>query len=303
MLKSFFLSTISILFSSAYGNTLTKKEVAGQKKIYYVTSHGMAANHRVYTLFAPHYYYKNIKIINKQATIFHPIITFDYDDSWVLMRKSKHTSWLKKQIARLIRGWYFKSSLGQYNDITKLSNTIKKYIKEDNAFVVQGISRGASVIIPFLALHPELPIAAVILESPFGHIDHVLNNIVKKSFVLKCLAPYKHALLTAIFKKHVLGKYQPINYAPMVPQEVPILIVTSTSDRLVPAESSIELYQALKNSGHKKVHLLVLDHGKHGFLIQGKDQEIYTTVVHAFYKKYNLPHDPSKAAIGEKYLQ
>lgn len=269
----------------------------------YITSHGMAATDRVYRLWAPYYYIGNKKVINECSTIFYPLVSFNYEDSWrhSLIDNRFTNSIFKKIIgkirfffARLIRGWYFNSSLGQENDCNRLITVIKKYCKDNQKCILQGVSRGASVIILILALNPDLPIGAVILESPFDTIDSVLNHIINKLGSWNFLKKYKYTIFKYIFQKHIQGLYAPIDFANRINKDIPILIICSISDHLVPVESSIRLYNALLKSGHKKVHLVILSKGKHGFLLQGDDKKIYESAVHSFYKKYGLPYDVSK---------
>lgn len=84
--------------------------------------------------------------------------------------------------------------------------------------------------------------------------------------------------------------------------EIPILIVCSKEDALIPSTSSIALFDALRKRGHKKAHLLVLDHGAHANILWGPDGHIYRNVVHAFYKLYGAPYNPVWAAQGEKHF-
>jgi len=73
-------------------------------------------------------------------------------------------------------------------------------------------------------------------------------------------------------------------------------------DNVVPCSSSINVYKKLIKSGHPQVSLLILDHGQHAKILSGKDGYKYQAVVHAFYKKHNLPYDASIAEIGESFL-
>lgn len=288
---SFFIISLMVLIKS------------DTKHYLYITSHGMAATDRVYRLWAPYYYIGNKKIVNECSTIFYPLVSFNYEDSFrhSLIDNRFANSIFKKIIgkirffyARLIRGWYFNSSLGQENDCNRLVAVIKKYCKDDQKCILQGVSRGASVIIPTLALNPDLPVKAIILESPFDSIDSVLDHIVNKLGNWNILKKYKYLIFKSIFQYHIKGLYAPIDFVNLVNKDIPILIICSISDHLVPVESSIRLYNALVKAGHTKVHIVILSKGKHGFLLQGEDKKIYESAVHSFYKKYGLPYAISK---------
>jgi dienelactone hydrolase len=270
----------------------------------YITSHGIAGTDRVYRLWAPYYYIGKKKIINDCSTIFYPIVSFNYQDSFRHSSVNGYleTNLIKKVIGRirglcakwLIRGWYFFSSLGQSDDCNRLINVIKKYCKDGQKCILQGVSRGASVILLVLALNPDLPVAAVILESPFDSIDSVLDNIIEQLGGWSLLKRYKYTIFTFIFKNYKPGLFNPIDYVDRINRDIPILIVCSLSDHLVHAKSSLRLYNALIKSGHKKTHILILSKGRHGFLLQGENKKLYESAVHNFYKEYDLPYDSSK---------
>lgn len=82
--------------------------------------------------------------------------------------------------------------------------------------------------------------------------------------------------------------------------DIPLLLVTSLKDGLVPPQSTIGLYKRLIERDHKRVHLLVLKRSLHPtYMIDDlEDKTMYENVVHAFYKQYNLPHNSKKAALG-----
>jgi len=83
---------------------------------------------------------------------------------------------------------------------------------------------------------------------------------------------------------------------------MPILIICSETDHLVPAESSINVYKKLIESGHKHTYIFITDQGRHAAILSGPDGEKYEWVVNAFYKKYNLPYSAESAALGESLL-
>ncbi len=59
----------------------------------------------------------------------------------------------------------------------------------------------------------------------------------------------------------------------------------------------------MRAQGHTNIHILILDHGAHAWLMTGKSKEAYLNVVHAFYKKYNIEHNSDYAAEGEERFE
>jgi hypothetical protein len=111
------------------------------------------------------------------------------------------------------------------------------------------------------------------------------------------------SLAEFIFKKYKRDGMSPAGMVEKIPKDLPILIICSQEDGLVPCSSSISIYKKLVDSGHKHTYILILNHGRHAKILSGPDGKKYQRVVHAFYKKHNLPHNPSIAAKGEKYLR
>jgi dienelactone hydrolase len=270
----------------------------------YLFSHGIAGTHRQAYHFTDWYMnHEGEKIYNKYFILYHPLITFDYHDSWRWTEKGEEFAAIKQWFRSLIRGNYSRASLAQESDIEQLSDVFSKQLIPDDKVIILGVSRGASNILTFLCKKQPNNVAAAILESPFASIENVLDNIIQKSWILKgFLERYKYTIFKMIFTKYSEKGIRPIECIDHISKDIPLLFVCVLSDGLVPHDSSIALYTALKRAGHKKVHLLVLLEGNHGFLIQGKSANIYQETVHAFYKKYGLPHDPELATKGEKFL-
>ena len=228
-------------------------------------------------------------------TISKPYAYFNFDDA------CEPTYGIK-----LFKFWHL--SFGQHNDIEKLfrayNATVQKF--PTRHLVLAGVSRGSSVILSFVAAYQPKNIKALVLESPFDRIqtslqaaaEHVPSLI---NFGLtRAVAKF---ILANIAFKYKIDALQPIDVVYKIPLNMPILIVCSLEDKLVPAYSSYHLYEALRARGHKHAYILVLEKGKHAKLLHGQSGEQYEYVVHAFYKKYGLKHDPSLAEKGEPLLK
>lgn len=179
------------------------------------------------------------------------------------------------------------SCLGQAADMECLHNACKKHKKVS----LLGVSRGAATILNYLAKYKPKNIDVVIVESPFDHVDSVVEHKA---------GGWGKSLLPASFPNYDCKGAQPITSIKKINRKLPILLVCSEKDTLIPAASTIRLYNAFRKAGYKHVYLLVTKHGPHAKILHKKDGIIYRNVVHAFYKRYNRPHNPQWAAAGEE---
>jgi len=106
-----------------------------------------------------------------------------------------------------------------------------------------------------------------------------------------------------IFCRYKRNGIRPIDMISDIRKDLPILIICSKEDPLVPCHSSIKLYQKFKKFGYSSVHLFVADHGKHSRILCDQSGNTYQAVVHAFYEKYGLPYNAKFALQGKKYLR
>ncbi len=189
-----------------------------------------------------------------------------------------------------------KVSLAQNIEINTLAAECKKVVGDK---ILLGVSMGASAIITYMATHQPTDIKALILESPFDTVDSV---ILHKAGFLKWLPGI--AMLGNSVVSHIYPAYDPKGIAPFkvidrINNDIPILLIHSKVDELIPYQSSRNLYTILRNQGRNNVHLLELNYGEHGRYIMRDDAKTYQLVVHAFYRQYGLPHNEALAQEGE----
>lgn len=195
------------------------------------------------------------------------------------------------------------SNIGQTNDIYTLCQHYKKHVNQhpETDVILYGDSRGAATIFNFIALHNPEKVKAAVVEGIFDTVPHCIKHFLYDD---KSLAAEKrlHQILSFAASKYRKNGTNPRKCAEIINDTIPLLFVTSLKDGLVPPQSTIGLYKRLKERGHKKVHLLVLKKSLHpAYMIDDpEDQIIYESVVHAFYKQYNLAHNSLKAAAGKK---
>ncbi|MGB8367170.1 MAG: prolyl oligopeptidase family serine peptidase [Candidatus Babeliales bacterium] len=258
-----------------------------QAKVKYIFSHGLADTFKQANKYAKTYKKGNQTYHNKRYILEDPI-TFNYPDAF---------------LHRLPKIKY--ASLAQDNEIVHLKREIEKIVKKEtdaNKIILFGISRGASTALNFMALHNHPSIGALVLESPFDSVASIIDNK-RKKLPFKWLShDMGELIMETIFRRYKRNGIRPIDLVSGIRKDLPIIIVCSKKDTLVPWHSSVKLYKKLKESGHQAVHLFVANHGKHSKILMDKDGHSYQAAVHAFYAKYDLPHDNKLALQGKKYL-
>lgn len=192
------------------------------------------------------------------------------------------------------------TSLGQENEIKTLANAYE-YIKH-NTIVVMGYSRGAATVLNWLGTKKPTHIAAAIVESPYDSITNALDFFCKTAGVSWIPYSILYTSPNLFFGKFDYKGIFPIKVVQQIDPNIPLLIIASLEDALVPAHNTANIYTRLLQYGHQHVYFLLLEKGTHGYLLESYDAHIYLNTVHAFYKKYDLPHNKAFATQGEKIL-
>lgn len=244
----------------------------------YLFSHGLADSHK------QAFRYKDL-------TLDQHIETFDYPD-------------VNHGILRVNR---LQSSLAQENEIERLSHAFNQTIgQKEQTGILIGVSRGASTIVNFMGLYNPPEVAAIVLESPFDSVDSIAMSVCHES-KLSWIPGIKRcgcSLMSFIFCKYKPNGIRPIDCAAKIRTDLPILIIISAKDGLVPVWSSINLYNELRATGHNNTYLVIFEDGRHAKLINhNRHGSMYRQVTHAFYQKFNLPHNPQLAQLGAPFLQ
>jgi len=192
---------------------------------------------------------------------------------------------------------FTKLNLAQEADINALFKTYTDHIEKYPAtdIVLYGVSRGASTICTFMGKHQPQNVKALVLESPFDSIPHFLKHSQKTSYI----SGIANKLLPKVTAYNPNGE-SPITSIANISKDIPILLVGSYFDDVVPLQCSQSLARKFSKLGHHKVHLLVLNKSSHsGYAFDDYADKIkYETVVHAFYKHYGLPYDDTLASQG-----
>jgi alpha-beta hydrolase superfamily lysophospholipase len=255
-------------------------------------SHGIADTYKQAFWYAKSYKKNGVAHYNERYLFPCPWATFNYPDA----------------TEGPLRVNYKETSFGQINEMQRLNSAYNKTIKwaqkkwNEYNIILFGLSRGASNVGIFAGLHEIDHVKAIVLESPYYNMGEVIQSIMYKNRLGWLPLSYGETIAEFIFKQYNRNGMNPGNMVQGIPKNIPILIICSQEDQLVPYSSSINVYKKLIESGHQHTYILILNHGRHAKILFGLDGQKYQDVVHAFYKKYNLPHDPSIAANGEKYL-
>lgn len=268
----FFL--ILLLPLTSIGNAMSNNDT----KIIYLFSHGLADSHKQAFRYKDLTYNKSIK-------------TFDYPD-------------VNHGILRVNR---LQCSLAQENEIERLSQVFNQTVTQTNKNIVLiGVSRGASTIVNFMGLYNPEQVKAIVIESPFDCVDSIATSVCHESKFswIPGIKRWCCKLMSFIFCKYKPHGIRPIDCAAKIKKDLPILIIASARDGLVPVWSSINLYHELRHTGHENTFLVIFEDGKHAKLINHNHHSTpYKQVTHAFYKKFNLPHDSELAQAGQILLK
>ncbi len=201
---------------------------------------------------------------------------------------------------------FSKANLGQEADVQTLGQAYQEHLKKypETDVVLYGDSRGAATIFNFIAHHKPAYVKAAILEGIYDSLDHIIKHFItsnKSTFTEKLLNRLARITLGG-YKNEGMNQRES---AEIIDDTIPLLLVISLKDGQVPPQSAFYLYKRLQERGHKQVHLLVLKKSLHPIYMMDdpEDKKVYESVVHAFYKHYNLPHNAQKAALGKQMFQ
>lgn len=272
-IKQFFI-VIILLGLTSFSPALQETTIG------YIFSHGLADTHK-----QAYQYLKSNTDFTKPYSISGSYITFDFPDALEYGARVRTK----------------KASLGQENEINRFAKTYFNSFSFNHRAIALGVSRGASVLINFIALYNPYTMHAAVLESPFDSVENIVLAMIHRAR-LAWIPKAKEiglALTRFIFTKYHPQGIRPIDIVDKIYPDLPLLFVCCAQDKLVPVWSTINLYKKLIDSGHKYVHILILPQGSHAHLITNSAQgAIFQSVVHAFYQHYHLPYDPLLAAAG-----
>jgi len=188
------------------------------------------------------------------------------------------------------------SNLAQDGDIACLAS---QHAQIKGKAVLVGFSRGASAMLSFAGQHKPANVQGIVALSPFDHGQSVIQNWTK----FGSLSWFTHKLgaLGLLFKKYNPDGIQPTDVVEQIPQDVPILLGATLQDGVVPAWSTMRLYEKLHKQGRKNVHIAVLENG--GSHVEVPGDRCFHQIAHAFARQYDMPYSQALADAGQKRFE
>ncbi len=189
----------------------------------------------------------------------------------------------------------FNACIAQQRDMENLKMTLDKI--EGGRVIGFGHSRGAATWLTLLGNTTyENKMSLLILEAPFATMKSTaffrwisqFLLIIHKIFVDIDTNHWGERLFNCVFGAYRFNDIEPIKVACKIDSSIPILIVHTKNDEIIPINDSRDLYIALKESGHN-VYLFEPDEGDHTALLTANGCDEYVFLVHALYKHYQLP--------------
>jgi len=186
------------------------------------------------------------------------------------------------------------SDMGHDKDIKPIVDQIPQ-----EPFIGYGICRGGSALINTIAKYNLQHVQALIIEAAYASYPKLLYGFLS-SYGLS--TKYAESLANALFPSYQVGSLSCQKAIPLIKnKDLPVLILHSKDDAIIPFVHSLILYKTFKENGFTNVYLAEMK-GQHAYSFRD-DQKAYLTAIHSFYKKYNLPYQEEYAtAQMESYV-
>lgn len=170
------------------------------------------------------------------------------------------------------------STLGQGLEIECIKNAYDQYnLKDHEAVIFCGPSRGPAAIINFIAKYNPENAAALILENPYDSVEGCIK-------VRSLPEPIKRLLywfVCTVFKYRHDGEHPIEQIKNIKNKNLPIIIICSEQDNIVHWKSSENLYKAFITNGFTNVTFVKAKLGKHAKILWGPEGDRYQKIVHA----------------------
>lgn len=199
---------------------------------------------------------------------------------------------------------YFALNFGQEGDVTDHYNKYINFLRDypDHDYIMWGVSKGAATTINAIATNKYdiSKLKMIVLEGCYDSIENVFSSWGSDTAPIDCQRDINSnswlGYLMLMILPYLPIQYRsnpywdPINRVGELP-DVPILLITSKADKLVPAYLTKRLFNKLQDTGHNHVYLLELAHSAHPRYMFDDEQDrgSYFKFVHGLYNKYCLP--------------
>ena len=189
--------------------------------------------------------------------------------------------------------------MAQKEDIETLNALVDLSLSQpdhDTKLILYGCSRGSATIINYMAQYNNPNIAALVLDGSPACMHEVLAPILIKRRINPVHALSIFHWLFPNYTKQPIIPFTSIKK--ITNKDLPILLIHSQEDVIVPYSHTLLLYQEFKNQGFTNIHLIPIIKGRHaGLLLDDDVKNTYLQAVHSFYKQYHLPYNPDFATI------
>ncbi len=204
----------------------------------------------------------------------------------------------------------------RYKELLQLLNISQLKAKRDGT-VILGIGHGATAALTATATGRLAFLKALVVESPVDPLARALIDYGQELFTTSPEDPQAlQPLLTQALSDPAawyastprattqsINEVYPISSIQHIDRSLPLLFMIQRNDTFYQKNTTRLLYIKLKQAKYPHVYLLdledVLDTDT---LSAGTRTSPYVAAVHAFYKKYDIPHDILLATEGQQYL-
>jgi hypothetical protein len=139
---------------------------------------------------------------------------------------------------------FWQASIGGQSDLLEM-NTRVDQVKKEESVIYYGVSRGGLVVARYCSeLLCSGNLKGIVLEGAPFSIRKVISCY--SAFLLEKITSYKRESLDETW----------ISY---IPEDIPILIISSTADEIVPVSHARKMYALLKHNQKRRVYLLLLE--------------------------------------------
>ena len=187
-------------------------------------------------------------------------------------------------------------NIAQGYDVTCAKGKLLSALATDKGkrFVVHGTSRGAAVALQIVAGLPSNivrdRIALLFCEAPFTTVEDVIDVRYGHNTWLSACVRFTLRWFTS-YDARDNDVWSPLAAARTFPHvDLPIVVVSSLADRVVPSELQGALVAALRGSGAKNVHEIQLKSSPHPAFTwdNDSDRRTYVDSLDAIYKLYEI---------------
>jgi len=189
--------------------------------------------------------------------------------------------------------------LGQDADVDVIKTVIKKIpenAEEKNTIIGVGVSKGAATLINAAGVIQDPRLRLLVLESPFADANDVAARLGVITEYIPGGKAFAGSIAGSMFNAYKRTGMQPITSVKNIPKDVVVILMHSKQDKLISIVHSYKLYNEFVKTGHE-TYLIETETGAHAGVLHGLGGKNVVRIVHAIYKKLDLPFDASLLSV------